>query len=267
MMNLFAEAILDMVEEIFILGSASGVPTKNRFCTSIGVSIEGDLYLFDCGAPCSSLIQRMSYNPINLKALFLSHFHADHVADLPLLVQTLQLMGRKDVLEILGPRGIEEKIMKILEYCYLISDVLPFRVDVREVEHGQVYDAGKLKVQFFENSHLKEYQNYLKNYPELATKAIGFIIWLKKHKIIYTGDVGRLEVEPYLAGCSMLIHEFGHHPIDEIGILAERNKVPKLVITHIHPDWDEKKKEIEENLRKYYSGQVIVADDGTRIML
>ncbi|MEM2302860.1 MAG: MBL fold metallo-hydrolase [Candidatus Bathyarchaeia archaeon] len=256
-----------MVDEIFILGSASGVPTKNRFCTSIGISVDRSLYLFDCGAPCSSLLQRMGYNPLDLKAVFISHFHADHVADLPLLIQTLQLKDRRDVLEILGPRGTSGKILKILEYCYLFPEVLPFKVDVREVGHGQVYDRGELKVQFFENSHLKWYQRYSENYPELTTNALGFIIRLREHKIIYTGDVGRSEVEPYLTECSILIHEFGHHPLDEIGTIAERNKVSKLVITHIHPDWDENKKEIEENIRRYYSGQVVVADDGTRIPL
>lgn len=263
----FRGVMVSMVDEIFILGSASGVPTKNRFCTSIGVSVNQSLYLFDCGAPCSALLQRNGYNLSNLKAVFISHLHADHVADLPLLVQTLQLKRRREVLEILGPRGVERKITKILEYHYLFSEVLPFRLDIREVCHGEVYSGENLKVQFFENSHLKWYQEYSERYPELTTNAIGFIIWLKEHKIIYTGDIGKLEVEPYLTECSILIHEFGHHTLEDIGVLAERNKVPILVITHIHPDWDIKKGEIEENIRRYYSGRVIVAEDGTRITL
>ena len=254
--------------EIFILGSASGVPTKNRFCTSIGIWIEQDLYLFDCGAPCSTLLYKMGYDPLDLKALFLSHFHADHVADLPLLVQLLQLRGRKDPLMIFGPKGTERKVLKILEYCYLFPEVLPFKIDIKEVGDGQFHDLGILKVHFFETSHLKlDYQKYLKKYPDLSTEAIGFIIETEKHRIIYTGDTGKSDVKPHLAGCDILIHEFGHHSLEEIGTIAEEGGVSRLVVTHIHPDWDERKNEIEEILRKYYSGQIIVADDKTRIAL
>jgi ribonuclease BN (tRNA processing enzyme) len=50
-------------------------------------------------------------------------------------------------------------------------------------------------------------------------------------------------------------------------MIAEKHGIAKLIVTHIRPDWDEKKSEIEENIRKHYKGQVIVADDGTRITL
>lgn len=253
--------------ELFILGSASGVPTKNRFCTSIGVQVGGELYLFDCGAPCSTLLYRMGYNPLDLKALFLSHFHADHIADLPLLIQTLQLKRRREYLEVIGPRGVERKILKILEFCYLIPEELPFEIRVREVDGSQVYDSGNLKVLFFETSHLKHYQQYLEKYPDISVNAIGFIIQVKTHRILYTGDTARFDVKPHLAGCDILIHEFGHHSLDDIAMIAEKHGIAKLIVTHIHPDWDEKKSEIEENIRKHYKGQVIVADDGTRITL
>ena len=256
-----------MSSELFILGSASGVPTKNRFCTSIGIRVEGELYLFDCGAPCSTLLYRMGYNPLGLKALFLSHFHADHIADLPLLVQTLQLKRRGERLDIIGPKGVGRKVLKVLELCYLIPEELPFEIRVREVDEGQVYDSGNLKVLFFETSHLKHYQRYLEKYPDIGVNAVGFIIQVKTHRILYTGDVARFDVEPHLAGCDILIHEFGHHSLDDIGRMAGKHGIAKLIVTHIHPDWDEKKSEIEENIRKHYGGRVIVADDGTRITL
>lgn len=250
--------------ELLILGSASGVPTKNRFCTSIGLgnwnpkTRERDLYLFDCGAPCTTLLYRMGYDSIKLKTLFISHFHPDHVTHLPLLVQTLQLKCRqigRVPLKIFGPKETRKKIMKLLEFCYLTPDNLPFKIIVEDMSDGKIYDSGSLRVDFFETSHIR------------SGESIGFIIRTNNKKVIYTGDVGRLDIQPYLTKCDILIHEFGHHTPKHIGTIAEEHNVSRLVITHINPRWDKKNIEIKERIRKHFSGEIIVANDKTRIII
>ncbi len=51
--------------KVSVLGSASGVPTKKRYPTSIVLIVDENIYLFDCGEPCSSLLVRKGfpYNP------------------------------------------------------------------------------------------------------------------------------------------------------------------------------------------------------------
>ena len=70
-----------------------------------------------------------------------------------------------------------------------------------------------------------------------------------------------------LAGCDLLVHEMGHHQPEDIAAFAQRHRVPRLLLSHIHPDWDHRSAEIVQIAGKYYEGETIVASDGLRIPL
>ena len=123
-----------------VLGSAAGVPTKKRFNTSIYIEFPEISFLFDCGEPASArLIQEnISYNDID--SVFVSHFHCDHSAGLPQLIQTMQLTSREKPLNLfLPPEGVE-RIKRYFELFYLVDEVLPFGMNIRGIVDGVVLD-------------------------------------------------------------------------------------------------------------------------------
>ncbi len=65
----------------------------------------------------------------------------------------------------------------------------------------------------------------------------------------------------------MLVHEMGHHQPEAIAIFAEGHHVPRLLITHIHRDWNYRSEEILKIVSSYYGGEAMVARDGMRVPL
>ena len=86
-----------MIPEIVILGSGAGFSTRERFCTSVAVLAEPHLYLLDCGEPAAALLRRAGIDIVALRALFVSHLHADHVGGLPQIVSAFGLPARGSV--------------------------------------------------------------------------------------------------------------------------------------------------------------------------
>jgi ribonuclease Z len=67
-----------------------------------------------------------------VRAVFFSHFHADHCLGLPGLLQTLQLMGRERRLDIYGPPGVRQFVHRAVNlapfapaFCTITHEVTP----------------------------------------------------------------------------------------------------------------------------------------------
>ncbi len=82
-----------MPDKLLVLGS-SAMPTRQRFTSAYALTVAGKLFLLDCGAPVSGLLFQYGFDPIDVQAIFLSHWHMDHVAGLGLfLVQNPKSKG------------------------------------------------------------------------------------------------------------------------------------------------------------------------------
>ena len=63
--------------------------------------------MFDCGEGTQRQLQR-SLGLVQVDAIFLTHFHADHILGLPGLLKTWDLTDRQAPLRIYGPRGLRD---------------------------------------------------------------------------------------------------------------------------------------------------------------
>jgi ribonuclease Z len=95
-----------MSVRVVFLGTGSGKPMPHRNVASVALFREGELYLFDCGEATQIQLSRSSLRPGPLEAIFLTHFHGDHVNGLPGFVGSLTLNRREEDLDIYGPSGL-----------------------------------------------------------------------------------------------------------------------------------------------------------------
>ena len=58
-----------------------------------------------------------------------------------------------------------------------------------------------------------------------------------------------------------------HNQPEDIASFAERHNVPRLLISHIHRDWNDRSEEILKISSSHYGGKIIVAGDGMKIPL
>ena len=78
---------------IFFIGTGSAVPTARRDNTALYVENNSGGLLIDCpGSPLSKLTG-LGINPADLKSVFLTHMHTDHVYGLPSLIHSLKPFG------------------------------------------------------------------------------------------------------------------------------------------------------------------------------
>ncbi len=102
---------------ITFLGTGGSTPTPNRTPSAIAVNREGELLLFDCGEGAQQQMMRAKTG-MKIAAIFLTHFHADHVLGIPGLIQTMALQGREEPLEIYGPRYVNKFLYHLLALGY-----------------------------------------------------------------------------------------------------------------------------------------------------
>ncbi len=102
--------------KLTILGCNSGVPKENSYTTSQILEIGNSLFLIDCGEGIQNQIRKQKIKFSQIKHIFISHLHGDHFYGLIGLISTFRLLGRKNKLEIYGPKGIKEIITIQLKY-------------------------------------------------------------------------------------------------------------------------------------------------------
>jgi ribonuclease Z len=102
---------------ITFLGTGGSMPTPNRTPSAIAMNREGELLLFDCGEGAQQQMMRAKTG-MKIAAIFLTHFHADHVLGIPGLIQTMALQGREEPLEIYGPRYVDKFLYHLLALGY-----------------------------------------------------------------------------------------------------------------------------------------------------
>ncbi len=88
---------------VTILGSSSAKPTPNRHHSGQVININEQLYLIDCGEGIQQQMFRYGINPLKLRAIFISHLHADHVYGIFPLLSTMSLYGRKTAIKVYAP--------------------------------------------------------------------------------------------------------------------------------------------------------------------
>ena len=102
--------------EVTFLGTTAGVPTKARNHPSLAVKYRSEqeyVCLFDCGEGTQRQILNTDINFMRIDDIFITHWHADHFAGILGLMETMNLEGRKKILNIYGPEA--QRFVDILE--------------------------------------------------------------------------------------------------------------------------------------------------------
>lgn len=127
---------------ITLLGTSALIPLPNRALTSVQLVCGGHSILFDCGEGTQSAARKANVSLMKTDIIALTHYHGDHIFGLPGLLQTMNMMGRKEILYIIGPKGIEKELEPIinlagwLEYKVKLMEIPPYGIELNNLTKG-----------------------------------------------------------------------------------------------------------------------------------
>jgi len=254
--------------EFTVLGSGTSVPHPQRSSSGFWLQTENNSLLLDSSASAVHRMAQENLDWINLDAIWISHFHLDHIGGLlPLLFGTKYAPATQDrtkPLKIFGAQGLRELIEKsdaagghsLLEQ--------PFPIEIIEVEPLEKFTIlENLEAVALDTPHTKE--------------SLAIHLRDKNDRtLVYSADTGYAKtlgtlarnVDLFVLECSFFKDKpvETHLELSEAMHLIRYAKPKRAVLVHLYPEWDAV--DFENEAAKFAPPcEVIKARDGLRLTI
>ena len=91
-----------------VLGTASALPTTERYPSAQVLDVRGRLFMIDCGEGAQISLRKAKVSFLKIEHICLSHIHGDHLFGIFGLLSTMGMLGRSSRLDIYAPKPFAE---------------------------------------------------------------------------------------------------------------------------------------------------------------
>ena len=242
------------------VGTGTVVPDPQRASACHWVDDGETSVLLDCGAGALQGLARCNLAWGELGHLVISHFHVDHIGEIPSLIFAMRhglAQPRTAPLHIWGPTGTERLFDAWATALGSWLTEPGFNITISELRPGQPARLGGLSVDTAPTPHTDE--------------SLALRIAAADSVLVYTGDSGPSDELPALAGgADLLLAECSlpdelaldlHLTPTSLARLAKTARVKRLVVTHVYPQL-----QLQDACALIraagYDGEIILAEDG-----
>ncbi len=277
---------------VVLLGTGTPRPDPNRSGPATAIVVNDTPYLIDFGpgvvrratAAYEKGVTALGYGAVNIKTAFLTHMHSDHTVGYPDLIFTPWVMGRREPLQVYGPKGIKSMTEHVLKAWQVDIDVRAngisqhspagCGVNAHEIAPGVVYRDRNVTVTAFPARH------------EDMVDSFSFRFDTPNRAIVISGDTTPTQaLIEHSRNCDILVHEAysmasyhraslrwqayrrrAHTSSVELAEIANTVKPGLLVLYHrSNPGGGPANMDIEEELleeiQEAYKGKVVTGHD------
>jgi len=225
---------------IHTLGTGHGDSTFSRFNSStLYETDDGMLYMIDAGAPADALMRRQGCCIHNLRAVFLTHMHNDHVGGLPEIIKQVDKYPSERQIPLSVYLPEKGAIPALQGWLYAIHMGKEQRggVEYLAAEPGELFEDENLQVTAIRTRHLLDVET------DSIPCSLAYVLRFKKENrtVLHTGDLWtdftdfpQIAAEQHFDAC---LCEATHY---DPGVAAEtlrEAKLGRLILTHIANRW------------------------------
>ena len=288
---------------IYTVGTASPMPGE-RVQTGTAVIVNGHFFMFDVGDGVVQKTENMGLPLNRLDGIFITHWHSDHMMDLPSIISRSWLLGRTNDLHLYGPDGTDTLNQAIDQYLHIenkhrvdhhghetmdVSKARAISHEFKNVQGGKeiIYQQDGITITAFDVNH------------QPIEPAVGYVIEYNGKKVVISGDTKKndlvlemskdadillhevilnsllVQMETRLEEAGMdrnkkIIHDIQdyHTTPADVAEIATKANVKKLILHHFAPPPDFR---IVKNLYKKemsgYDGEIHFANDGDEFIV
>jgi len=285
-LSLFLSSHAMAKTDVILLGTGTPVPDATRSGPSTAVIYNDTAFIFDAGG---GMVQKAieaaqskgikALYPTNIKHLFITHLHSDHILDIPELAATYW-WRRDDKINLYGPVGTKEFVKGYYDMLSVdinlringnqpVKDPTNYQMNVIEYAEGKVvYNQDGVTIEAFDVPHgdIKPAFAYKVTTPDRTVVISGDTAYSDKMIEIAKGaDVLVHEVisEEGLSKLSefwQTYHTTSHTRTSDLARIASQAKPKLLVLTHIL-HYSAPIESVLEEVKKNYDGQVALGND------
>jgi len=121
------------------------VPTRSRnvSCVALRLPQRGEVWLFDCGEGTQHQLLRSDVKISQIKRIFITHLHGDHLFGLVGLLASAGMAGHASRIDIYGPPGLDHYVRDITRHS---ETHFSYSMQVHTVEAGTVFEDAEFTV-------------------------------------------------------------------------------------------------------------------------
>ncbi len=289
-----------------LCGVGSPLGTEGaQSCTAVFVN--GQFLLFDAGNNALSSMRASNLPLDDLDAVFITHYHNDHYADLGDVMEWSWILGRRHILPVHGPTGITQ-IVKGFRSAYELEE------SYRTAHHGAeimppewapsepiefappegdaaivVYERDGVVVKAFRASHppIEPNVGYRIEYAGKVivlsgdTVLTSSLVEHSRHADLLVAEAMNKEMVQWIEGALEAmgdtvnakimfdIRDY-HMDVSDVGALAQEANVQRLALNHLTPKPRSKLQAgrlFKNPIKARYKGDLFVGEDGMQIVI
>jgi ribonuclease BN (tRNA processing enzyme) len=198
--------------QVVLLGTGNPSANPDRSGPSVAIVVNDTPYIVDFGPGIvrrTAAAVRKGVTGLavsNLRIAFVTHLHSDHTLGYADLIFSPWVLGRKEPLEVYGPKGVKAMTDHILEAYKEDIDIrvnglekankTGYKVNAHEIKPGIIYKDQNVTVKAFLIKH--------GSWPE----AFGYRFETADRVIVISGDTAPSQsIIDNCNGCDVLLHE------------------------------------------------------------
>ena len=241
------------------IGTGTVAPHPLRVCAAHLIETDRVRLLLDCGHGAVHRMAALGLNWEGITHVAVTHFHPDHIGDLPLLLLAWTygtLPPRSDPAVLIGPPGMQSLVDRLATAYGDWVRTPEYPLTIQELAPGASLSLGDLTLGACKVPHTDE--------------SVAYSVESAGRRMVYTGDTAfddelgawARDSDVLLAECSLPAEMAlpTHLTPQECGALARLAAPRRLVLTHFYPPVE--RVDIAGIVGETFAGDVVLAEDG-----